>query len=366
MRDMSEPQLGSYAPEDITFLLKPVSIAPTGVAEKEAMIQSGRAHYSEMISEERRPDERYLEIFEQARGRSRTRIAREICAIALHLRDRIAEGTFDPQVTLCSLVRAGVPYGVLLHRELVALGIDSRHYGISIIRDRGLDEVAMQHVLAERPALGVLFVDGWTGKGAISRELRSSWQAITGMQPEMVVLADPSGHAAISGSHEDWLIPSGILGANISGLVSRSILRRDLVGPGDFHGSMPVSHLADIDMSRDFVDEITSSAKNLRGHVTAVSPDPKFRATLRAAAADCVSQIARAHGVENLNRIKPGIAEATRAVLRRRPDRVFVRSLEDHDLAALVHLCRTDGIDLVVDGDITFPYRAITLIKRTS
>ena len=43
---------GSYDPDDVTFLLKPVRLEPTAVAEKERLIQSGRRHYSEMISRE--------------------------------------------------------------------------------------------------------------------------------------------------------------------------------------------------------------------------------------------------------------------------------------------------------------------------
>ncbi len=356
---------GSYDPRDVTFLLKPVQLRPTGVAEKERLIQSGTAHYSEMISEERRPDPRYLAIFEAARGRGDPRIAAEIVGIAKHLVARIAEGTLDPRITLCSLVRAGVPYGVLLQRELVAQGVDSEHFGVSIIRDKGLDGNAMAHVLAARPLGGILFVDGWTGKGAISGELARSWPAYSGgAAPELVVLADPSGHATLSGSHEDWLIPSGILGANVSGLISRSILNANVIGPRDFHGAIPVDHLADIDVSRPFVDRISALSGDVRGSVPAATPDAETRATLRRAAAACVDRIAREEGVTNLNRIKPGIAEATRAVLRRRPAKVFVRSQDDPDLEALVHLCRQDAIPMEVSADRTGPYRAITLIEK--
>lgn len=361
------PQMsGSYAADDVTFLLKLVDLTPTDVAEKERLIQSGQAHYSEMISEERRPDPRYLEIFEAARARGEARIAREMAAIALHVRDRIAAGTLPPEITLCSLVRAGVPYGVLLHRELKALGIDSIHYGVSIIRGKGLDINAMRLVMQTRPVDGVLFVDGWTGKGAITRELQRSWKEISGQDPELVVLADPAGFATISGSHEDWLIPSGILGANVSGLISRSILNETLIGPEDFHGTIPVDHLADIDVSGDYVDRITALAKTVRDSISAVSPNAQTCADLRAGSANCVARIAELHDVANLNRIKPGIAEATRAVLRRKPRKVFIRSLDDEDLAALIHLCRTDDIDLEVSPELTGPYRAITLIEKVS
>ncbi|KMK68672.1 cysteine protease StiP domain-containing protein [Puniceibacterium sp. IMCC21224] len=362
------PQMitGSYNPEDVTFLLKPVQIIPTDIATKERLIQSGAAHYSEMISQERRPDERYLEIFGAARSNGVDRIAREISGLARRIADRVVAGSLAPQLTLCSLVRAGVPYGVLLQRELSALGVDTHHFGVSIIRDRGLDHNAMAYILDRRTEDGVVFVDGWTGKGAIATELQKSWQAITGRNTvELVVLADPCGFATMSGSHDDWLIPSGILGANVSGLISRSILNPDVIGPDDFHGSIPVDHLNDIDVSLDYVDQITRHMDRYR--TTPVPADQPVGANARQARAlAAVHAIAKQFEVTNLNRIKPGIAEATRAILRRRPQKVFVRSFDDPDLAALIHLCRTDCVDMIQDQALLGPYRAITLIEKVA
>ncbi|MFT7309925.1 MAG: hypothetical protein ACI853_000408 [Paracoccaceae bacterium] len=357
---------GSYDPADVTFLLKQVRLSSTDIATKERKIQSGAAHYSEMITQERRPDERYMKIFEDACRRGEDRIAREISGLARRIQEQVNNGTLDRQLTLCSLVRAGVPYGVLLHRELLAIGLDSCHFGISIIRDRGLDRNAIRFILERRARGGVVFVDGWTGKGAIATELGKSWFEITG-QPEaaLVVLADPSGFSTLCGSHEDWLIPSGILGANVSGLISRSILNRDVIGPDDFHGSVPVPHLADIDVSLDFVDRITQQMTHYSDCRIPVEPQVD-RAELRASAAACVQHLAGLCDVDNLNRIKPGIAEATRAILRRRPRKVYIRSALDPDLEALVHLCVTDGIELDEDAALTGPYRAITLIEKTS
>jgi hypothetical protein len=364
MAQTPEMIIGSYAPQDVTFLLKPVQIAPTDIATKERLIQSGKAHYSEMISDERRPDARYMEIFEAARAAGVDRIASEICAIAHRIAQRIAQGTLPHQITLCSLVRAGVPYGVLLQRELTAIGVECCHFGISIIRDRGLDANAIAYILQRREVAGVVFVDGWTGKGAIAAELQKSWRDLTGRQEaELVVLADPGGFATLSGSQEDWLIPSGILGANVSGLISRSILNSDVIGVHDFHGSIPVTHLEDIDVSRAFVDQITYLTDKYRG-AACLLPAQVDRTTLQARAKICVARIAEEFNVTNLNRIKPGIAEATRAVLRRRPKQVFIRSLDDPDTSALIHLCRTDGIKIVEDAIISGPYRAITLIEK--
>ncbi|MCW3782529.1 cysteine protease StiP family protein [Defluviimonas salinarum] len=358
---------GSYEEDDITFLLKEVALAPTPVGAKEAAIQSGNRHYSEMISEEARPDARYLAIFRQAWADGRERIAREVAAIGATIREMIAGGDLPPQVTLCSLVRAGAPLGVLLRRELADAGVDVAHFGVSIIRDRGLDMNAMRHVMALRDPAGILFVDGWTGKGAIARELRRSWRGETGRDPILVVLADPCGEADLSGSHEDWLIPSGILGANISGLISRSILNSGLIGPADFHGYVPVTHLADIDFSRAFVDDIHGLMRAIgagKGRARRSGTGDLADNPQRQAAQDHVASIMVKFGITNANRVKPGIAEATRAVLRRAPERVLLRARDDSDLAALIHLCEAGRIPHTVDPGLTGPYRAITLISK--
>lgn len=357
--------LGSYEPQDVTFLLKEVRMKATDIAEKERKIQSGEAHYSEMISDERRPDARYLSLFEEARETGDQRIAEDIVRLGQMICDKINEGTLDSTIVLCSLVRAGLPYGVMLVRELRSRGINAHHYGISIIRDKGLDANAMKHIIKQHGTEGIVFVDGWTGKGAISNQLTQSWNEIAGKDPILAVVADPSGYATLSGSHEDWLIPSGILGANISGLISRTILNKDLIGPDDFHGTMSVDHLADIDMSAQFVDTITAIADRIRADVPKHITDPAYLADLRSTAQGCVQKIAHLYDVDNLNRIKPGIAEATRAVLRRRPEKVFVRQIKgDKDLSALLHLCATDNIDVVEAPELTGPYRAITLIGK--
>jgi hypothetical protein len=350
---------GSYAPSDVTFLLKPVSLEPTDVAEKERLIQGGLRHYSEMVSRETAPGPDYAAIYASALDAGVSRLGREIAALARAL----FRGPRVP-VTLASLVRAGVPLGVLLHRTLRHLGADSAHFGVSIIRDRGIDDRALDHILARRPADSVVFVDGWTGKGAITGELERSLAPRPELAPRLVVLADPAGRAWLSASGEDWLIPSGILGCTVSGLLSRSILNDAVVGAGDFHGCTVQSHLSDHDQSRAFVDRVWPSvAANLETASAATWTDAD-RHRHRTAAEAVVDALAERFGVTNRNRIKPGIAEATRAVLRRMPERVLVSRLDDPDLAALLELASRSGVPVEPLGDAILPYRAVTLIQK--
>ena len=77
-----------------------------------------------------------------------------------------------------------------------------------------------------------------------------------------------------------------------------------------------------------------------------------------------VLHLAERYAVDNLNRIKPGIAEATRAVLRRVPDHVLVRAINDPDVALLMALARDKGIHISEVGDEIGQYRAVTIIKK--
>lgn len=353
---------GSFEAGDIAFLLTPLTIEATPVEEKERAIQSGERHYSEMIGREIAPTEDYGALYADALRRHAPRAARDVAGLAKGLDAAIAG-----PITLVSLVRAGAPLGVLLKRALAALGRDVVHAGISIIRDRGIDARALAHIAARRPPESAVFVDGWTGKGAIAGELERALALRTDYRPRLVTLADPCGRAWLSASGEDWLIPSGILGATVSGLVSRTILS-DALAPGDFHGCMIWRHLAPHDVTRAHVDTVWRLTHPLLADpaVRAIAPDDPDRARRRAAAAAVVSAIAGRFDVDDPNRIKPGIAEATRAVLRRVPERVFVGDVADPDCAALVHLARERGVALEEAGDAISPYRALTLIRRIS
>ena len=67
MTDKTPPFHGSYLPQQVQFLLKPISVETVAdTAHKEALIQSGRRHYSEMLSPEAPPSPQYLALFQAA------------------------------------------------------------------------------------------------------------------------------------------------------------------------------------------------------------------------------------------------------------------------------------------------------------
>jgi len=351
------PFSGSYDPEDVTFLLKPVDMPETRVADKEAAIQSGSMHYSEMIAPEAVPSARYLELYHAALARNGDRLADDVSSLA----GRLASRRPGREIVILSLARAGTPIGVLLARTLRAWGHAAHHYSISIIRDRGIDDVALAHVALRHDPADAVFVDGWTGKGAIARELRRSLaDHPLGFAPVLAVVADPAGQADVAASSEDYLIASGLLNGIVSGLVSRSILNARFVGHGDFHACLTYPQHAHADLSRAFVDALAPRAA--AAVPRAIDDHASRRPSLRADCAAMLSSISARAGTSDVNRIKPGIAEATRALLRRVPERVFVRDPDDEDVAHVVQLA--DEVGIPVDRlEPESRYRAITIIR---
>jgi hypothetical protein len=353
---------GSYLPGDVQFLLKQVVLAPTDVATKERLIQSGKAHYSTMLSAEHPPEAPYLELFHEALRRNGNRLAHDVAALATTLAARPGR-----EVVLASLARAGTPVGVLLVRALRALGRESTHYSLSIIRDRGIDPVALDHILARHRAADVVFLDGWTGKGSIAGELEASvaeYNAArgTGLVPRLAVVVDLAGVAEIAVTAEDYLIPSSILNAVVSGLVSRTLLNEALVLSGDFHACVYYEHLAPHDLSRHFVDTLSPQ---VAAHLAGAGPvdwSVERRTELRAKSEALVARVQREFGVADRHRIKPGIGESTRALLRRVPECLLIADPAAQDLLHLGLLADQKRVPVHHVPDL--PYRATAIIRE--
>ncbi len=360
---------GSYRPGDVTFLLKRLAQLPfVNVGRKELLIQSGQRHYSEMLSPEALPSARYLAVFKAACEANRGQMARDCLTLAVLIAARRAGA-----ITLVSLVRAGTPVGVILKHLLhQALGRDAAHYSVSIVRDRGIDEVALRHILAQGHAPeSIVFIDGWTGKGVISRVLKDAVDGFnqrhgTAIDKGLYVLSDLAGTAACAASSVDYLIPSSILNATVSGLVSRSVLNAS-IGPGDFHGCVYYADFETHDLSREFADRVTAEgiaqAQAQRdGHSDGVNtPAPINRAHAATVSAQFLQATMARHGITDANLIKPGIGEATRVLLRRVPRLLMLRDADAPDVAHLKLLAAEKSVPVSVDAAL--PYQAVSLIQ---
>jgi hypothetical protein len=359
----AQPFSGSYRPNDVSFLLTRIDMKPMcDLDEKERLIQSGERHYSELISMERQPSTEYLRLFQHAAETNIPRMARDLVRVARTIVERRPRG-----FVLVSLARAGTPVGVALKRLYgECMGIDVPHYSISIIRDRGIDAAALDYISERHDPTSIVFIDGWTGKGAITTELHRSIPSYNksrgvAIPPELYVLTDLAGTSCGCGSTDDYLIPSSILNATVSGLVSRTILN-ECVGRGDFHGCLYYDHLESQDLSQWFIDQLISAV-----HVrfAADSAEPVPIADLSAAAnrsARVLQFLMTNFDVGDRNYIKPGIGEATRSLLRRAPRLVCLNAPDDPETMHLRVLAEERGVPIQIVP--TLPLKAAALIKK--
>ncbi|MBW7461423.1 hypothetical protein K0U00_45945, partial [Paenibacillus sepulcri] len=188
---------------------------------------------------EYQPTAEYIELFHRTLTESAGKVA--LAAAVVAERIVLKRGL---KGVLVSLARAGTPIGILIKRYIAyRYGADMPHYSISIIRGKGIDENAVLYMLQQHGLDSYLqFVDGWTGKGAIRQVLTQASNDFAEkygyrLDDDLAVLADPGFCCETYGTREDFLIPSACLNSTVSGLMSRTVLRDDLIGPDEFHGA---------------------------------------------------------------------------------------------------------------------------------
>lgn len=354
----------SYSEDDVVLLLKDITgmVEPQSTQEREKQIQAGR-HYCEMLPIEYVPGEKYMEVYREALQNFAKPTALAIGILADKIISKKGEN-----VVLVSLARAGIPIGILLKRYIKKkYRLDVKHYSISIIRGRGIDDNAMKYLLNHHDAKNLLFVDGWIGKGAILNELKKDIAAYEGVSSEIAVVADPANVTQLCGTHEDILIPSSCLNCTVSGLISRTFLRDDIIGKEDFHGAVYYGELADSDLSYQFIEAVEKefecdgkSEKQPAGK----ADGKKAEKALEGTGVEEVKRIAETFGIEDINLVKPGIGETTRVLLRRVPWKVLINEQckGEKSLAHIVRLAEEKEVPIEY-----YPmkhYKACGIIKK--
>lgn len=342
----------SYEKEDVYLLLKDITglVEPLPTEEREAQIQAGR-HYCEMLPIEYVPTQKYMEAYEAALAA----FAKPVAFAVGRLADKVIEAKGQNTV-LVSLARAGIPAGILLkHYIWRKYGLLLPHYSISIIRGKCIDKNAMKYLLQRYRPERLLFVDGWIGKGAILTELKKDMEDFAGVSSELAVLADPANMTALCGTHEDILIPSSCLNSTVSGLISRTFLRDDIIGENDFHGAVYYEELSGADLSYEFIHTIEKEF---------VMENPMDAAAVPGSGLEEVKELAKVFGIAGINFIKPGIGEATRVLLRRVPWKILIseRHKEDASLTHLIRLAKEKNVP--VESYPLRHYKACGIIKR--
>ena len=345
----------TYKNDECIFLLKDLSavMASTSLEEKEAQIRNG-ANYSEFITDEKPVSDEINAIFEKLLDEKKLELATYIANVSEAILAK------QPNPVLVSLARAGSPIGILIRRYIqFAHNMTVPHYSISIIRDRGIDENALNYIIKETGSTNLVFVDGWTGKGSITHELQKAVKDFyehTGIQLDatLAVLADPAHRSEISGTKKDICIPNACLNSTVSGLVSRTILNRDYLSDTDFHGAKFFGHLQNQDYSNYFLDKISEQFVNVTPSAIDASIDYAY-------VENCLDKVFADFKLVDRNKIKLSIGESSRALLRRTPVVMLIKNKNNPDLAFLLKLAEEKGVE-VKEYD-TFDYECITILR---
>lgn len=350
--------ISSYSKDDVEILLKDITglVEPLPSQVREKNIQSG-THYCEMLPLEYKPSAKYMEAYENA-----LKNYAEVTALAT---GRLAEKLYKEKgadLTIVSLARAGVPIGILIKRYLKnKYHIDIKHYAVSIIRGRGIDKNAIDYILKRHVPESIQFVDGWIGKGAILTQLEAALKDYPELDKRLGVVSDPANLTELCGTNEDILIPSSCLNATVTGLISRTFLRKDVIGKDDFHGAAYYAELKDVDLSEQFLNKIENKFQYHRKY------DSIFPGNVQKGS-EIVLSILKEYEVEDINFVKPGIGEATRVLLRRIPWKVIVNAQYEStdELKHIYQLAAERGISCEISRVPLGNYKVCGIIKKMS
>ncbi len=325
----------SYKAEDVMLLLKDITgmVEPEDTKTRESKIQSG-VHYCEMLPKEYVPTKKYEEIYEEMLNLYAEKVGKAVSILS----ENIYASQKRP--VLVSLARAGIPAGILIKHYLeTKYTIQVPHYAISIIRGKGIDNNAMRYILERHEGINLIFVDGWTGKGAIKRQLEEALKDYR-CNKQLAVIADPAGVADLYGTSEDLMIPSSCLNSTVSGLLSRTFLREGVIGKEDFHGAVYYGEMKAYDRSYEFIKRV----ERYFDFFASTTPVEKRKSN----GMEDVKQLQQIYGIKDINLIKPGIGESTRVLLRRVPDVVIINETDkaSKDLQPIYRLCKEKQIPI--------------------
>ena len=308
----------SYSLDDVTILLQDLKgkVPVLDTKEREKLNQSG-VHYSEMLPIEYVPSDEYLKVYKNALKSQGKQTAQAV----INLTHKILNTKASKEIVLVSLARAGTPVGILLKRYLTKYcNCNVSHYTISIIRGKGIDIAAMNYILSKHNAKNIVFVDGWIGKGAINRVLAEAVAKlnVADLSPKLAVLSDPAYETNLYGTRDDFLIPSACLNSTVSGLISRTVKLKGM-SDDEYHGAVYYAENKEHDLSNAFLDEIESYFRDLKPDNTDI------KSTTTSKGIDEVKKIASEFNINDINKIKPGVGETIRVLLRRVPDVILIK-----------------------------------------
>ena len=335
----------SYSKKDVIILLQDINgkvpILDNKTREK---LNQGGVHYSEMLPLESLPSDKYSQVYNMSLKELSLETAKGVALLS----EKIVK-KHGSKAVIVSLARAGTPIGILVKRYIkYKYGFDVPHYSISIIRGKGIDVRAMDLIVEKHGARNIQFLDGWIGKGAICNVLRSACKELKSLDdryndlsPELAVLNDPANETEMYGTRQDFLIPSACLNSIVSGLVSRTVKLKTMTD-NELHGAVYYDHFESDDRSLEFIDTVCSyfdKIDSFEFEPSVTESDPNFKGI------DEVTAIAKDYDINDINKVKPGVGETTRVLLRRIPDRILISKDANHKyLKHILTLCEEKNV----------------------
>ncbi|MBI5173375.1 MAG: hypothetical protein HY986_10850 [Candidatus Melainabacteria bacterium] len=383
---------GSFESADVTFLLR--FLDPSYL---EIVCDSE----GQVVAEEVPPTPLYQHYFHLALDRYKERLAKDLIVLAAHMvladcctyhETRHIQPS-EEGLVIASLARAGTPLGVLLARTLRALNVPCRHYSIGLCPVTGVDQMALDHILQRYRPEQLLFFDGWTAKGAVFSTLAESLRRYSrerGVEvtPRLYCLSDLAGVCTGCATREDYLIPSSLLNATGCGLISRTFTTTLEALSGTeaegFHYAFYFNRLESFDLSRFFIDSLWQEIKTLlsgdwrQNLGVAMSFRQEYRQRQQEQAQklhgnkpleilpgqrpDTVSYLCQKYETTK-GAIKPGITEATRAMLRRNCGKLVLKDLDNADVRHLLVLASEKNVRVIEDHELSCQAAALLASK---
>lgn len=110
----------------------------------------------------------------------------------------------DPErLLLIGILRAGLYVSTGLSRRLEYRGYRVPVVALALFHEAGVDQIALKRIMRDYPDKIPVFVDGWTGRGVVARELKQS-------VPEalLATLVDPGHYGDLWSTDIDSLVES--------------------------------------------------------------------------------------------------------------------------------------------------------------
>lgn len=332
--------------EEVVLLLKDMTglVEPVSMEERERRVKNGEYVRSIIIKEYENPVE-YTNIVMEALPEYLQNVADMVGSLAEQL-----YAVKGDKLVLVDIVRAGIPIGILVRRYIDKYyGVKVPHYGVSLVK--GLDKQAMQYVIDKHGKEGIQFIDGWTGRGTVTNEIKNDvMKNLPGVDPSLAVLSDPINITKYAGSREDLYIPHSPLNAAVTGLVSITVLNPEYKGENDFHAAMYLEDLEKDDISQWYVDEVSKLFRKMEAKPLGINDNQDE---------GLLDKLCEKYNRER-RLTNPGINEAARAILRRPLEKLIVNDLQDNDVKTILKLAEYKGVKVEEDKELK-GYKAITV-----